>query len=375
MLTVSVVDTHDRKQVNRFIQFHYDMYKNCLQWVPPFRSDLKLMLNKEKHPFFEHSDGDFLIAERDGQVVARLSVAENKPFNRYHGTKKAQFSLFDCVDDQEVANAIFARAFEWAQKRGLTDIIGPKGVGAFDGYGMQVEGFEHRQMMTMMSYNFPYYQALMENGGFDKEVDFVSCYMSRSSFKLPEKADEIAKRVKERATFEIKTFQSKRELRQWASRIARAYNNTFVNNWEYYPLSDKEVANLTETLLVVADPRLIKMILRKDEIVGFLLAFPDISAALQRHDGRITPASAVDMLLEFKRTKWVSLNGVGVLPEYHGRGGNALLYAEMRDTICTYNFDHAEQTCMADTAVQVRQDMVNIGAQIYKRHRVFHKSL
>ena len=109
--------------------------------------------------------------------------------------------------------------------------------------------------------------------------------------------------------------------------------------------------------------------------MGFLLAFPDVSAALQRGKGRITPWGIVDIMMEMKRTKWVSLNGVGVLPEYHGRGGNALMYAEMEKTIKDYGFIHAEQTQMADTAVQVRKDMITIGAEIYKRHRVYHKDI
>jgi GNAT superfamily N-acetyltransferase len=375
MLTVNLIDTESRAQVDRFVKFHYTLYQNCPQWVPPFVSDIKLMLNKKKHPFFEHSDADFLLAERDGEVVGRLAVMENKHFNDYHHVKKAQFCLYDSIDDQEVFDALFEKAAEWARQRGLTEIVGPKGFASFDGYGILAEGFHLRQMMTMVSYNYEYYVKLFENGGFGKENDFVSCYIRTSEFHLPEKVHEIAKRVKERGTFSVKSFKSKRELIQWADRIGNAYNNTFVNNWEYYPLTNGEVKLLLDNLLVVADPKLIKLIIKDDEIVGFLLAFPDISAALQRHSGRITPFAIIDMLLEFKRTKWVSLNGVGVLPKYHGRGGNALLYDEMEKTIRDFHFDHAEQTQMADTAAEVRKDMINVGAQIYKRHRVYHKEL
>ena len=375
MVQVELIDTRSKPDVNRFIRFHYDLYKGCPQWVPPFVGDIKLMLNRDKHPFYEHSNGDFLIATRDGKVVGRLAILENTLFNEYHHTKKAQFYFFDSIDDVEVAKALFDKAAEWCTQRGLTEIVGPKGFSAFDGYGIQVEGFEHRQMMTMMTYNYPYYADLMEQIGFAKENDFVSCYLARDNFSLPEKVYEIAKRVEARGTFSVKNFKSKRELTQWADRIGDAYNRTFVNNWEYYPLTKGEVKLLLDNLLVVADPRLIKLILHKEDIVGFLLAFPDISAALQRHGGKVTPLAIIDMLLEFKKTKWVSLNGVGVLPEYQGRGGNALMYVEMEKTIRDFGFLHAEQTQMADTAVQVRKDMETVGARIYKRHRIFSKVL
>ncbi|MCC6148291.1 MAG: hypothetical protein IT308_12080 [Anaerolineaceae bacterium] len=373
MVKINKLDTESKAEIKEFIQFHFDLYKNCPQWVPPFRQDIALMLNRKKHPFYDHSDADFFVARRDGKIVGRVAAMENKPFNQYHNTHKLQFYLFDSIDDQEITDALFGEVTNWGRGRGLTEIIGPKGFSAFDGYGIQVEGFEHRQMMTMMNYNFPYYEKLMEKAGFTKENDFVSCYVPRERFILPDKAEEIARRVRERGTFVVKNFKNKRELKDWAWRIGDSYNKTFINNWEYYPLSEREVQFLLDNLLVLANPKLIKIILHNEEIVGFLFGFPDVSKALQRHDGRITPWAIADILIEAKRTKWISLNGVGILPEYQGRGGNALLYSEIRRTVWDFGFDHAEQTQMADTAVQVRRDMESVGAKIYKVHRIFHK--
>ena len=73
MLQVEMIDTQNKKQVDQFVKFHYDLYKNCPQWVPPFLSDIHVMLNKNKHPFYEHSDADFFVAKQDGQVVGRIA--------------------------------------------------------------------------------------------------------------------------------------------------------------------------------------------------------------------------------------------------------------------------------------------------------------
>ena len=148
-----------------------------------------------------------------------------------------------------------------------------------------------------------------------------------------------------------------------------------MDNWEYYPLSDREIEFLRDDILAFANPRLIKLVMRKEQIVGFIFGFPDISAALQRMKGKLTPWGIFDLLLEMRRTKWISLNGAGILPKYHGRGGNALLYTEIAQMIRDHGFEHAEQTQMADTAVQIRRDMVNIGAIPYKTHRVYHRRL
>ncbi len=373
MISIEKIDTRSRSKVNEFVKFHYQLYAKNPQWVPPFISDVKLMLNWEKHPFYEHSDADFFLARQNGEIVGRIAVMENKPFNKYHDVRKAQFYLFDCVEDQEIANRLFDAGFDWCRQRNLDTVVGPKGFSAFDGYGVQIEGFEHRQMMTMMNYNYPYYQRLLETAGFEKEVDFVSCYLPGSRFRLPEKAKEIARRVKERGKFKILNFNSKRELVRYADRIGEAYNKTFINNWEYYPFTPREVKFIVDNLLMVAVPQLIKLITYNDEIVGFLLGFPDVSAALKRHGGRLHPISIADILLELRRTKWVSLNGAGVLPEYQGRGGNALMYDEMEKTIVDFGYDHAELTQVAETASQMRKDLITAGGEAYKNHRVFRR--
>ncbi len=375
MLKVEKIDLDVKSQVKRFIQIPFRLYKDHPCWVPPLYIDCEMQLNRKKHPFYEHSDGEFFIASRDGKDVGRLAVLENKPFNAYHQVHKAQFYFFDCEDDQEAANLLFERAFEWARNRGLDTIVGPKGLSAFDGYGIQIEGFEHRQMMTMMNYNYDYYPRLVENLGFEKEVDFISCYANTQTFQLPERVRRIAERVIKRGELSVYSFRNKSDLKSWAKRVGKMYNDTFIYNWEYYPLSEREIQFVLDTLLMVADPKLLKIILHGNDPVGFLFAFPDLSAALQRAKGRLLPFGIIDLMLEMKRTEWVSVNGAGVLPEFQGRGGNALLYYEMEKTVRNYRFRHADMTQVAETTRQMRADLINLGGVPYKNHRVYRKTL
>ncbi len=376
MVTIEKVDTGNRSQVKRFVDFYYALYDGCLQWVPPLYIDAYLPLNRKKHPFFEHSEADFFLAVRDGKVVGRICAANNKRFNDYHKTKKAHFYAYDSIDDLEVAHTLFEAVIAWAKERGLDTLIGPKGLSPFDGYGILVEGFEHRQMMTMMNYNYNYYPKLLEALGFEKEVDFVSCYLPADSFKIPERVERIARHVVERGDLWVKKFKNKRELVQWAPRIGYAYNKAFIHNWEYYPFTEGDVKYAVDNVFLVADFRLIKIIMHKDEIVGFLFAFPDVSAALQRAKGRLFPFGLIDILLEMKRTKTISGNGMGILPEHQGKGGNALLYYEMGKTVLGFNqFEHVEMTQVAETTRQMRADLKNLNGVEYKNHRVFRKSL
>ena len=375
MIAIEKLDPNNKSQVKRFIDLPFPLYKDTPEWVPPIRIDVATALNPKKHPYYEHSFAEFFIATVDKKDVGRLAVLENIHYNEYHGTKRAQFYFFECIDDKAVAEALFNRAFEWADQRGLNEMIGPKGFGALDGYGMLVDGFDHRQMMTMMNYNKPYLPKIVEGLGFEKEVDFVSCYLSASAFSLPERIHSIADRVQARGTLKVERFESKADLKAWAPRIGKAYNNAFINNWEYVPLTDHEIQFVLDNILMIADPKLIKIISHDQDAVGFLLGFRDVSAAIQRSKGKLLPFGIVDIMLEMRRTKWVSLNGAGILPEFQGRGGNALLYSEMEKTIREFNFDHADLTQVAETAVEMRADLENLGGKPYKNHRVYKRKL
>ena len=374
-LHVEQVDTRSKAEIRRFVRFPFQLYARDALWVPPLRVDVEAQLDKRHFPFYEHSEADFFIVVRDGQDVGRIAAIENRRFNEFHHTRKAQFYFFECVDDSAVAAALFERAFEWARGRGLNTLIGPKGLGPLDGYGILVEGFEHRQMMTMMNYNPPYYPRLLEELGFSKEVDFISCFARRETYQFPQRVHEAAERVQQRGSLRVQNFQSMRELKAWAGRIGEAYNRAFVNNWEYYPLTQREVDFVVSNLEMVADPKLIKVILHGEDVVGFLFAFPDVADALKRSRGRLLPFGLLDMLLEMRRTRWLAVNTAGVLPEFQGRGGNALLYTELEKAVSGHHFDYAALYQVAETAVNMRRDLVNLGGTYFKNHRVYTRAL
>ena len=376
MITIHKVDTKSKKEVNEFVDLPFKLFKDVPQWVPPLKSGVRDVLNRDKHPYHEHSDADFFVAKDGDEVVGRIAVLENKVYNKYHNKKQSSFYLYDSVDDQEVANKLFECAFDWSHKRGMEYFLGPKGFSPFDGYGFVVEGFQYRQMMNMMNYNKEDYPRFMDNLGFTKVVDWVSCYAEIEKFNMPEKIRRVADRVREKGKFKVHQFKSKSELSKFVPLIGQAYNKTFVNNWEYYPLTQKEVDWAFKDLTLVAIPDLIKIITYNDEIVGFLLAFPDISAAFQRHPkGVLTPGMLIDLEREITRSDWIDFNGVGVLPEYHGFGGDALLFDEIEKTAKSHHFIHGELTNIAETAVQMRKDLLNLGVKPYKNHRIYGKNI
>jgi hypothetical protein len=236
-----------------------------------------------------------------------------------------------------------------------------------------VDGFARRQLMTMTGYNPPFYASLLEAIGFAREVDFVTFALNRDRFVMPEAVHKAAERAT--GALRIVRYQSRRELIRAARKIGETYNRAFVRNWEYYPLSEREIDFVVDQVRPLADHRLMTFIAAGDEVVGFLLAFPDISRALQRMNGRLTPWGIVSLLLERRRTNLVALNGAGIVPEYQGRGGNALLYTQIERAIRQSRFTDAELPQVAETATKMRSDLAHLGATPVKTHRVYARAI
>lgn len=371
-LQIRKLDTSSRRDVKRFIELPFRLYTDCPQWVPPLVDDIKLMMDRRRYPFYEHSDADFFLAERGGRPVGRIAVLENRHYNQHWGSRTAFFYLFDAENDPEAALALFAEIETWARRRNLNKIVGAKGFLQGDGIGVLVEGFEHRPAVGI-PYNYPYYADLIEAAGYRRQRDFLSAHLAGDA-RLPERIVAIAEKMKERRGFTIKTFASKKELRAWIPDIVKTYNETFIENWEFNPITEREGKVIGERLLAIADPKLIKLVMKGDVIAGFLFGFPDISEGIRRARGRLWPFGWFWILREFKHTKWINLNGAGILAPYRGLGVNAILYVEMEKTIRAGNFEHADLVQMEEHVLTLA-DTETMGGKIYKKHRIYEKDV
>ena len=372
-MQIRQIETTNKSDVQRFVRFPFDLYANTPQWVPPLLSDAASMLDRRRHPFFQHSSADFFIAESEGQVVGRVAVMDHRLYNEFHHSQTAFFGLFEVIEDRQISAALFAAVFDWARQRGLQRMIGPKGLLSSDATGVLVKGFEHRPALDI-PYNLPYYDHLIRASGFEKDTDTFSGYLDRSH-EMPPRLLELAEKVKTRRGFTIKTFSSKAEMRQVVSQVAKVQQEAFAIFPTYIPFTDQEVAKAADTLIAIADPRLIKLVMKEDNVIGFVFAYPDISAALQKCRGRLWPFGWLTILQERKRTRWVNINGIGLLPEYQGLGANVMLYMELVKTLLDSQFLYADIVQVDETNYKSRSDMEAMGVQWYKAHRNYKRHL
>jgi hypothetical protein len=373
MNLIRITET-ERPQVQQFLDLSFRIYRDRPQWVPPLEPDARHMLDRRRHPFYRHSDAAFfLVTQDDGRPVGRVAVLDHHNYNVFNHERTAFFYLFECENNSDAAQALFNAAFAWARSRGLNNIVGPKGFTALDGMGLLVKGFEHRAALGV-PYNPPYYPALIESVGFEPETDVVSGYLSPHT-ALPEKMRQVADLVQKRRGLWVAHFKTRRDLRALVPKLQSLYNNSLGGTTGNAPLTNDEAHMMADQILWFADPRLIKIVMKGDEPVGFLFAYPDISAAIQRNRGRIFPFGWLDMLVELRRTKWINVNGAGMIEGYRGLGGTALLFSEMHRSVVEGKFEHADLGQIGVDNDRMQRELRDLGIDFYKAHRLYRHPL
>lgn len=358
-----------------FIGLPFGLYRDDPSWVPPLRRSLKAIL-AQRHPFFDHSDGEAFVVVSGGRVVARYLMLEPRKYNEYAGTADARIMMPEAIDEAEVWRTMLDHAREWARGRGARRLLGPRGFSPMDGSGVQIDGFEHRATMTMMPYTARYYAARFEENGFEKYKDFVCAEVREAGFRTPEKVRRVAEIARKRNRLVIDRPRTRSELRRFGAEVARVYNDSWADHEEFRPFTDAEMKKTVDDLMLVSEPDLVVCLRNGDgRMVGFVLTFPDLSAALQRSHGYVGVRTLIDIAREKRRTRHFIVNGLGILPEYRNNGGTALLYTMLEQTLRRRNVESVEMTQIAETTDRMLADMQTLGGVISKRHRVYQTVL
>jgi hypothetical protein len=243
-----------------------------------------------------------------------------------------------------------------------------------DGQGLLIAGYEHRPAMGI-PYNHPYYSRLLEASGFRKRLDFISWYIDRK-LEFPKEFLDVAREIRQRRGFHSVVFRTKSELQALIPKVTSVYNASFKEVLGYVPITGAEAEVVGQRILSIADPELISLLMRGDDLVGFVLAYPDFSAAIQKSNGRIWPLGWYHLVREAKRTKWVNFNGVAIIEPYRGLGGNALMYAELHRILVDHpQYDYGDLVQVQETNTRVIRELKAVGVKPYKRHRLYQRSL
>lgn len=320
--------TRTRQDLKRFIDLPYRLHARDPIWVPPLRRDVDLLLSRSKNPFFEHAEAEYFLAERDGQVVGRVAAISNRLHNETHGDRVGFFGFFESIHDQVVASALLGAAAEWCRQRNHDVLRGPASFSVNDECGLLVDGFEYSPTL-MMPHNPPYYIELLERAGFTKAKD-LWVYQGGSEERyvpVPERLARGTELIRQRQGITLRSLDLK-NFQHEVERIKELYNAAWEKNWGFVPMTEHEIDHLAAQFKPVVIPEMVPMAEKDGKLIGFGIALPDLNVVFRRHrSGRLFPM-ILDLLwsLKMKRIRRARILLLGVLPEYRGKGIDAMLY-------------------------------------------------
>ena len=378
MSTIEIKQVTNRKELKQFVQFYYDLYRgnNCA--VPYLFFDEMTTLRKDKNPSFECCEAEYFMAFRDGKMVGRVAAIINRRANERWNCHQVRFGWFDFIDDTAVSTALLQAVEQWGRSKGMNEIAGPLGFIDTDREGMLVDGFD--QLSTMyVNYNNPYYPQHMEQlQGFQKANDWVEMKVKVPD-EVPAKFAKITEMVRLRYGLRVHKFTRNELIKEgWGRKIFDLLNATYKDLYGFSQLSDRQIDKLVNDYIQIADLNLVTAVMDGDKMVGFGITFPSFSEAMQKtRDGRFLPFGWWHLLkvLKWHKTPLVDLLLIGVLPEYRGKGANALIFDDLIRWFQRYHFEYAITGPQMESNEGVLSQWQYLEAIPYRRHRCYRKFL
>lgn len=380
-MSLEIERVETKKQLKQFIRVPWDVYKDNPYWVPWLFYERLNFFDKKKNPFFEHAEADYFIARRDGKAVGTIAAVLNHRHNEVHEESISHFGVFELLNDPEAATLLLDTACDWAREQGTDRILGPANLSSTMEWGMLFEGYDSPPVV-LMPYNPPYYNELVEANGFVKAMDLYA-WNNRIVDRAkpggtPDKVIRVVGKVKDRYKLSIRPMNMK-DFDNEVEILKKVYNSAWEKNWGFVPLTDAEFDALVTELKPILDPRIVFVVEADGEPVGFSLSFPDVNQIL--HKLRPGPTvigsyiAAARMVLNKKKTNRLRVFALGVLEEYRARGIDALMYYETIMEAVPLGYELAEGSWVLETNDAANRVTEMVGSDLYKRYRIYEKTL
>jgi GNAT superfamily N-acetyltransferase len=377
MPQIEITRVASRADLDAFIKFPWRIYQNDPAWVPPLLLERKEFLDREKHPFFEHGKAELFLARRGGEIVGRILASDDPNYNALHQSNVGCFGMFESVDDQEVATALFDAAAAWLRGLGRDEIMGPIDYSTNYVCGLLIDGFQFPPML-LTSHNPPYYSGLIERWGFEKTMDLYAWWFANPA-DAAERLRRLAGALKKRRADVTFRKANLRNLAEEGRRIRDIYNQAWRNNWGFVAFTEKEFDFMTKELKPLVVSELIWLAEIEGEPVGFILCVPDINAALRKINGRLTtfglPIGLAKLLYHKSRLKTVRLVALGVVPKYRRHGIAEMLVLRIIEEAMLKRGFIGECSLILENNFMMNRFLEAIGAEKYKTYRIYRRRL
>ncbi|MEO8176217.1 MAG: N-acetyltransferase [Sphingomicrobium sp.] len=375
---ISIHPVKSKADRRRFVDFAWAVYKNDPAWIPPLKSEVLGLIDPRQNPWFAHARAEFWLAERNGQMVGRISAQVDELVQSHMAPGTGQWGMFEAFDD-EVAAALIKTAEDWLSNQNMVRALGPISISIWDEPGLEIEGFA-QPPTVMMGHHRPEYRAWIEAAGYAKAKDLLTYEVDIANWSDP-LADRLVAAGDKNPRIRIRKVD-KSNFDAEARIILNLLNDAWSSNWGFVPLTEAEIAYAGKKLKPIIYEDLVRIAELDGEAVAFMVTLPDINELTADLDGRLFPFGWAKLLWRLRkpRTRRLRVPLMGVASKLHGSrlaGQLAFMLIEYirRDGVANYGATHGEFGWILED----NKGMISIAqlpaAKINHIYRIFEKTL
>lgn len=372
MLTIQEIS--EKRDLKTFIDFAWKLYATDPNWVPPLRGQLLSTLLGKNNPLIQERPHAFFLARSGQEVAGRILVGINTKLNQEKEKNEGYISLFESIDQEEIAHALFNTAVKWLKARGVSRVVGPVSpTNGDDSRGILVQGFDGPPVL-MNSYNPSYYQRIFEGYGFKKNMDLFAYYL-----QVDELNDVRYGRVVEYAMkkfgFRIDRFDRKKLAREVRD-LKQILDLAMPETWEHLtPPALEEIYSEFNQLKGLLDPDLVYIARAGEEPIGFVVGLPDYNQVLKRLNGRLLPFGFLKFLWLKRRINGARIFMQFVIPKYRNKAVNGAIYHRLMLEARKKGYVYGEGSTIAEMNKESIRCVEGAGGRLYRTYRIYRKDI
>jgi GNAT superfamily N-acetyltransferase len=373
-MAIELKEVNGLKDLEKFVKFPFQLYKNDPFWIPPLIKDELNTLRPDINPSLEHCEWKYLMAYKDGEMAGRIAGIINYRFIEKWDKKFARFCWFDFIDDKEVSKNLISAIEDWAKAKGMEKLFGPMGFSTFERQGILVDGFD--KMPTFSSvYNYEYYSNHIENAGYKKDIDYVE-YEVKVPSSLPEKAVKIRDLIIKRYNLTTLKVKNKKDLLPYAKQLFGVINAAYEPLFGFVKLTEKQIDYFVKKYFSFINPDYITAVLDENgQLVGFQISIPSLSKAFQKARGRLFPFGFRHFIKAMKNPERIDIMLVAIHPDYQNKGVNSIFMTDLTQICIEKGIKFAESNGEMEENEKVQNFWRYYDANRYKRNRIYYKIL
>lgn len=372
-MQVTIIEVKTDKQLKLFIKLPLQLHRQSPNWMPTLYSDDRNFFNPAKNHQFDLCQTIMLLAYIDDKLVGRVMGIIHNKYNRLKNEENARFGYLDCINSPEVAHSLLFHIEKWAASNNKTLLVGPYGFSDKDVQGLLIEGFEKMPLLDSAC-NPPYLVKLVEDYGFTKEIDFMT-YKFSVDFEFPDLYRRVFQRALLRDEIKLVEVNSRKQLKQYIEPVLQLVNRTYDNLYGFVPMSDTEIHELANRYLPIIDPRFVKLIEKKGQVIAFIIALPNFTKGIQRSRGRLFPFGFIHILNSIRKSKQLDLMLGAVQKEYQGNGFEVAMALSLIKSAKEAKFENLEVHLVMENNIKMRTEIERLQIPIHKKFRMYRKSI